>query len=347
MNFLRLTRWVSMPIIITVLFACARYPQALELNGYTMGTNYLIRVIASDKTQATETLAAIIEESLADLDQRFSTYLDSSEINQFNNHTGDDWFEISPAFLNILQQGIRISELSNGAFDMTIGPLVDLWGFGPSHSQETLPRQTEINSLLEATGFNFLDIQEYPPALRRTQPGVKLDLSAIAKGFAVDQIWELLDQTGFSAYMIEVGGEVRTRGGRADGSDWMIGIENPFFDAGNDSMELIQNVVPLRDLAIATSGDYRNYFEHEGQRYSHTIDPRTGWAVSNKLAAVSVISEKAIDADALATAFMVLGVEASMDLAVREKIATQLILRTPTGAQVLQSPAYKSYLSNQ
>jgi thiamine biosynthesis lipoprotein len=347
MNFLRLICWISMPVIITVLFACATYPQALELSGYTMGTNYSVRVIASNKAQATETLAATIEESLTDLDQRFSTYLDSSEINQFNNHTGDDWFEISPEFLKILQQGLHISELSNGAFDMTIGPLVDLWGFGPSHSQQTLPRQNEIDALLESTSFKLLEIQEYPPALRRTQSGVKLDLSAIAKGFAVDQIWELLDRAGFLAYMIEVGGEVRTRGMRTKDSDWMIGIENPFFNANNDSTKLMQNVVPLRDLAIATSGDYRNYFDHEGRRYSHTIDPRTGWAVSNEITAVSVISEKAIDADALATAFMVLGAATSMELAVREKIAMQLILRTPTGAKILQSSAYKNYLSNQ
>lgn len=345
MNLLKLTYWISASIVITALFACTRYPQALELSGYTMGTNYSVQVIVSDKTQVMETLAAKIEETLADLDQRFSNYRDSSEINQFNNYTGDDWFEVSPDFLSILQQGIKVSELSNGAFDMTIGPLVDLWGFGPSYTQKTLASKTEIDVLLESAGFQFLEIQSAPPAARKTKPNLKLDFSAIAKGFAVDHIWELLDQAGFSSYMVEVGGEIRTRGVRADGNNWTIGIENPLFNNDKDSIEIIQSVVPLRDMAIATSGDYRNYFMHEEKRYSHMLDPRTGWPVSNELTAVSVISKKAIDADALATAFMVLGAETSMELAIQEKIAVQLTLIKASGAQVLQSPAYKNYLS--
>ena len=147
--------------------------------------------------------------------------------------------------------------------------------------------------------------------------------------------------------MVEVGGEIRTRGVRVDGNNWTIGIENPLFNNDKDSIEIIQNVVPLRDMAIATSGDYRNYFMHEGKRYSHMLDPRTGWPVSNELTAVSVISKKAIDADALATAFMVLGAETSMELAIQEKIAVQLTLIKASGTQVLQSPAYKNYLSKQ
>ena len=188
MNLLKLTYWISASIVITALFACTRYPQALELSGYTMGTNYSVQVIVSDKTQVMETLAAKIEETLADLDQRFSNYRDSSEINQFNNYTGDDWFEVSPDFLSILQQGIKVSELSNGAFDMTIGPLVDLWGFGPSYTQKTLPGKTEIDVLLESAGFQFLEIQSAPPAASKTKPNLQLDFSAIAKGFAVDHI---------------------------------------------------------------------------------------------------------------------------------------------------------------
>ena len=147
------------------------------------------------------------------------------------------------------------------------------------------------------------------------------------------------------ARMVEIGGEVRARGVRSDGDDWMIGIENPLLGAEGDTTEIIQEVVRLKDAAIATSGDYRNYFEHDGKRYSHTLDPRTGWPVSHDLAAVSVIAPQAADADAFATALMVLGPAEGMRLAVREEIAARFVLRTEDGLKIAPSPAYEAYLA--
>ncbi|MBH98239.1 MAG: hypothetical protein CMM56_07275 [Rhodospirillaceae bacterium] len=346
MNFVRQIYWISTIIISLTLLACVQKPQTMELSGYTMGTSYSVHLVAPENTQVTDELAVSIRETLTELDHRFSTYINSSEISQFNNSSSEDWIEISPEFLNVLEEGLHIGELSNGAFDMTIGPLVDLWGFGPSESRQTVPANEDIETLIKTTGSNYLEVRNSPPSIRKTQPLLKLDLSAIAKGFAVDQIWEMLAQAGFTNYMVEIGGEIRTRGMSADNNDWMIGIENPIYETELQTNMPIKNIVPLRDSAIATSGDYRNYFLYEGIRYSHAIDPRTGWPVSNDIAAVSVIADKAIKSDALATASMVLGKEATMHLAEKKHIAIQLTLRTNNGMQIINSPAYESYLAN-
>lgn len=328
-------------MIVAMLCACSTEPDTLELTGYTMGTGYSVRVVRPDDPAPLDALAARIAERLEALDGRFSTYRETSEVSRFNAHIGDAWFEISPELLDVLMRGVAVSELSDGAFDMTVGPLVELWGFGASDPPEAVPPQARIDSLLQATGSEYLQIRVSPPALRRTRHGVSLDLSAIAKGFAVDDIWDLLDGAGLTAYMVEVGGEVRTRGVRADGGAWVIGIENPLMGEAGGA---IQDTVRLRDAAIATSGDYRNYFEHEGNRYSHTLDPRTGWPVSHGLTAVSVIAERATDADALATALMVLGPELGLQLATRERIAARLMVRDGDKLEVLQTPEYGAYL---
>ena len=318
-------RWSGGTIVIALLAACAGETEMLELTGSTMGTGYAVKVVPPSGSLPLEPLGDRIADRLEELEDRFSTYRDSSEISRFNAHVGEEWFEISPDFRDVLIRGLAISELSDGAFDMTVGPLVELWGFGAGGATNTIPSQTEIETLLEATGFDAVEVRASPPAVRRTAAGLKLDLSAIAKGFAVDEICALLDRAGLTSYMVEVGGEVRSRGKRADGDDWMIGIENPLASGAADD---IQDVVYLRDAAIATSGDYRNYFEFEDERYSHTLDPRTGWPVSHGLASVSVIGRSTTDADALATALMVLGPDLGLELAKRSGIAAQLMVRS-------------------
>ena len=342
MSQLRRHSW-SLATFIALLSACSTETDTLELTGYTMGTGYSVRVVPAGDSPPLDPLAARISERLTALDERFSTYREASEISRFNAHPGEGWFEISSDFLDVLTKAMAVGALSDGAFDVTVGPLVELWGFGASDSQEVVPPQAEIDALLESTGLQNLEVRNSPPAVRRTRAGVRLDLSAIVKGFAVDEIWAMLESAGLSAYTVEVGGEVRTRGMRADGGDWMIGIESPLLETSDD-LETIQDVIPLRDRAIATSGDYRNYFEHDGQRYSHTLDPRTGWPVSHGLTAVTVITQLAVDADALATALMVLGPDPGLELAERENIAAQLLLRTDDGLEVVRTPAFEAYL---
>jgi len=320
MSLPTLIRWPGGAVVIALLGACAGETEMLELAGSTMGTGYSVKVARPPESLPLEPLGDRIAERLEALEDQFSTYRDSSEISRFNAHVGEEWFEISPDFRNVLMRGLAISELSNGAFDMTVGPLVELWGFGASGTTNAVPPQAEIDSLLDATGFDSVEVRASPPAVRRTLTGLKLDFSAIAKGF----------------------GEGRSRGKRGDGDDWMIGIENPLSSGAADG---IHDVVYLRDTAIATSGDYRNYFEYEDERYSHTLDPRTGWPVSHGLASVSVIGRSTTDADALATALMVLGPDLGLQLAERAGIAAQLMVRNDGRLEVLQSPAYQAYLN--
>lgn len=304
-----------------------------------MGTSYSVKLVAPVEPSRLDETATNIRARLEELDERLSTFRETSEVSRFNADPGTDWFAVSAETVFILRQGIEVSALSGGAFDMTVGPLVDLWGFGPVGEPTRVPAQVEIDALLASTGYELLQIRASPPAVRRTRPGVQIDLSAIAKGYAVDELTVVLDNAGVGAYLVEIGGEVRARGVKTDGTAWRIAVESPV--AGT---RLVQSVVRLRDVAIATSGDYRNFFEHDGKRYSHTIDPRTGWPVAHDLGAASVISESAMHADAWATALLVLGPERGLETARREGLAANLIIRTAQGVKEIHTPAFEANL---
>lgn len=327
--------------VTLMLAACGNEPDTLDLRGRTMGTSYSVRIVAppGDSPVALEALRQRVAARLEELDNLFSTYRPDSEVSRFNAHPGLEWFGVSPDFLAVLEQSVSVARITGGAFDATVGPLVELWGFGAGDASGRVPNPEEVERLLRATGSGYLQWRESPPAVRRTRPDVRLDFSAIAKGYAVDRIWELLSEAGLDAYLVEVGGEVRARGRRANGRDWSIGIENP--DGSG-----VADAVPLRDAAIATSGDYRNFFEHGGRRYSHVIDPRAGWPVAHDLASVTVVSPTAARADALATALLVLGPVAGMELAEREKIAALMSVRAHDGPEVTRSSAYQAFIGN-
>ena len=376
-----------------LLAACGNGPETFELRGQAMGTAWSVRVVAPPDGSGVdlEPLRERVVERLEDMENVFSTWRPDSEVSRFNAHAGEAWFAVSPVFLEVLVEAVRVSELTGGAFDPTVGPLVELWGFGaageagwispdeadmeasgetgsmaqgaagpmsrgetggvasreadvvasreagglPERAAGWPPPQEAVELLLHSTGFSHLQLRETPPAVRRARPGVRLDFSAIAKGYAVDEIWGLLSEAGLSDYLVEIGGEVRARGARADGQAWSIGIESP--DGSGVTV-----AVPLRDAAIATSGDYRNYLEHEGERYSHVLDPRTGWPVSHGLTSVTVIASSASTADALATALLVLGPETGFQLAVDHGLAARLVVRTEEGLKVLPTPAYEA-----
>ena len=323
-----------------ILGGCGGEPDTLELRGQTMGTSYSVRIVAPADASAVSLvlLQQRVATRLEDLENVFSTYRPDSEVSRFNAHPGQEWFGVSPEFLDVLEQAVTVSQLTDGAFDATIGPLVELWGFGAGEAPRRIPDREVLDRLLSDAGFEYLQLRESPPAVRRTRPSVQLDFSAIAKGYAVDRIWELLSEAGLAAYLVDVGGEVRTHGRRADGRDWSIGVENP--DGSG-----VAEAVPLQNAAIATSGDYRNFFEYEGRRYSHVLDPRSGWPVSHELTAVSVISTTTVMADALATALLVLGPETGLELAEHEQIAARLVVRSADGLTVLRTPAFEAALA--
>jgi thiamine biosynthesis lipoprotein len=240
-----------------------------------------------------------------------STYQEDSEISRFNRfgQTGVK-FKISDDFLRVMTAGQTIYRISEGAWDATVNPLVDLWGFGRGSRRYKAPPPDEIAVLLADIGFSNIEVLA-PGFLLKKRASVTVDLSSIAKGYGVDQVADILRQNGFASFLVEIGGEVFAAGHRSDGRPWRIGINRPRTDAAADA---VYKVVELSNQAMATSGDYRNFFEVDGIRYSHVIDPRSGYPVSNGVVSVSIVAADCTLADGLATAVMVMGVEKGLEL---------------------------------
>ena len=320
-----LTRWILFPALLAALVACgdsARERPAQELVGSTMGTTFSIKVIALPESLDLAELRTDIEAALDGINSAMSTYLSDSELSRFNASESIDWIEVSPELCHAIEAARVVSEFTGGAFDVTVGPLVNLWGFGPTESTHVPPPNDVITAAMQDIGYAKLHADCSIPALRKDTPGVYVDLSAFAKGHAADVVAELLDARNLPDYLIEIGGEMRMRGTNARSEPWAIAVETPE-RAGRS----IQTVVHLTDSAMATSGDYRNYFEYEGRFYSHTIDPRTGYPVTHDAASVTVVAQTAAFADAAATALLVLGPDAGMKLAEQENIAAYFLLR--------------------
>ena len=300
-------------------------PQEWVVSGPTMGTTFTVKVVADDLDEAgRQQLALKVREVVDGVDDAMSTYKPESELSRFNRH-GTEPFEASPGLIAVMMEAQAVSHFSGGAFDITVGPLVDAWGFGPEPTAGR-PSENRLAELMAATGWEKLEVDSEHGLLHKTRADLRCDLSAIAKGYAVDRVASSLDTAGFEDYMIEIGGEVRTRGRNAARRLWRIGIERP-----DENGREVQLAVPLADAAMATSGDYRNFIERDDSRVSHTIDPRTGRPVAHNLASVSVISQSCMTADALATALDVLGPEEGWALAEDVNLAALFLVRTADG----------------
>lgn len=306
-------------------------PDLLSLSGRIMGTGYSVQLGASEgspfmKSENPDGLSQQIYAVLKDVDTHMSTWRADSDISVFNNSADTDWQQLSPATLQVIAASLGTSASTGGAFDMTIGPLVDLWGFGSAASNSggsAKPTVAAIRQTLAKVGHEAVEVDLNLNAVRKHNTDVRLDLSGIAKGHAVDRVASLLDSNGVDSYLVEVGGELRARGSKPDNTQWRVAIERP--DAGQrDAFR----VVNLEDRAIATSGDYRNFFIDGGQRYSHSIDPRTGMPVTHELASVSVVAASTMTADALSTALMIMGPQQAMSFALNNKLAAHLIVKS-------------------
>ncbi len=291
-----------------------------------MGTQYTVKLAGLPEGLDSSTLRGEVHRRLEAINSAMSTYLPESEVSRFNRHEGTEWFPVSPATTRVVETALRIGALSRGALDITIARVVSLWGFGPQPRRAEPPGDDEIAEALQLIGLDKIEVRSDPTAVRKLHPGTSIDLSAVAKGFAVDEVARYLESVGVDGYMVDIGGELRTKGMKATGSAWKIGIVTPMASRFG-----IERTVVLGDRAMATSGDYRNFFEHEGQRYSHTIDPRTGRPVTHRLASVSVVTSNFMEADALATALLVLGPDAGYELAIEQKLAALFLVRTPDG----------------
>ena len=301
-------------------------PREFAFGGPTMGTHYTTKIAAPRLTPTAQAAAReAVRLALETVNLRMSTYLPDSELTRLNRHAGDAPFALSPDTLAVLDLAQRVSERSGGAFDVTVGPVVDAWGFGPSKLNQVPPDEA-LRALGAQIGYQMLTVDARAGSVTKARPDVRADLSAIAKGFAVDQAARALEALGFGDYLIEAGGEVRTRGLNAHDEPWRIGIERP--DAAPPQVHC---VVPLSGMSMATSGDYRIYFEQAGRRYSHEIDPRTGAPIRNGLASATVVAPECGFADAMATALIVLGPERGLALAEREALAAYFIVRERDG----------------
>jgi len=296
--------------VLAILMAGCGWKKEEVISGRTMGTNYHIKIITGYFNKQSD-LKAKIDQRLEAINQSMSTYRPDSEISQFNAIQDiSTSLQVSNDFLDVMQVAQRIYAITDGAWDGTIKPLVNLWGFGNTQQSQQVPDDAIIKDKIRMVGFKHIRILK-SGFLQKTVEMLSLDLASIAKGFAVDQISSLLKAQGQENFLVEIGGEVYAAGYRKDGSPWRVGINQPDSTA---SLRATYQVVPLHNQAMATSGDYRNYFEIQGQRYSHIIDPRTGYPVDNGVVSVSVVAGSCIFADGLATALMVMGPEDGLKL---------------------------------
>lgn len=293
-----------------------------EAYGRTMGTTYMVKVAAADVGKLPDDWKFQLDAELRRVNDQMSTYLASSELSRFNRGPAETPFEVSPETVEVVAFARQVSEKTEGAFDVTVGPLVNLWSFGPSERNRELPDTAQIAEQVARVGYEKVDFERGPPRLRKSQADVEVDLSAIAKGHGVDRLVRLLQGMGVQNAFVEIGGEVRVIGTRGD-RRWGVGIQRP-----DDASQAVMIALPLRDAAVATSGDYRNFFTIDGKRYSHTIDPRTGRPVEHTLASVSVLAPTCMEADAWATALNVLGPERGAELAAQEGLEVLMVLRT-------------------
>ncbi len=273
-----------------------------------------------------EVLKQTIQFRLDDINEKMSTYLPDSELSLFNQYDSVDFYPFSEDTFRVIQTAYQVSQHTDGAFDITIGPLVNLYGFGSETAKSVAPTEEEIQKIKQHVGFELLELNEEQFAVRKKHPKVRCDLSAIAKGYAVDEIARLFDQNRINNYMIEIGGEIRVKGNNPDGEKWAIAIQN-----SSSQGDYIEEVIHFTDQAIATSGEYKQHRYINGEKISHTINPRTGKPVNHDLASVTILHDECIWADAYATAINVKGVEKGLEFANDNSIKTLIFIHSADG----------------
>ena len=324
-------------IFAALLGGCDSGPEVIELTGAKFGTHYNITVVADQP--APSDLAAQVEAILDRVDASMSTYKADSELSQLNGVARSTPHAISAPFAEVLDISADVWRLSAGAFDPTVGPLVDLWGFGPSQTGDKIPTSTAIQSTLASAGFDAVTLQSTNTGVfLRKSRRVQLDLSAVAKGYAVDLIADYLEMNALPDYLVEIGGELRVSGNNPQGELWRVAVEIPQLTGG------VERILHLQDVSLATSGDYRNYFERDGKRYSHMIDPRSGYPIDHALASVTVVMPRCAEADAWATAFLVMGEEQAIQRANELGLAIYLLVRKDDGFIAQHSLAFAPYM---
>ena len=326
-------------LFIALLTGCLSDIEVQRLTGSTMGTSWSVAIADPPEFYDQEIIQLEIEATLSELNSQMSTYDLNSEISKFNSSDANgEWYPVSKLFAMTTSEALNFSEISRGAFDPTVGPLVNLWGFGTGDSVESLPTAETIERVKAQVGYTAISVRTSVanggPAIQK-HLSRQLDLSAIAKGVGVDQVYQLLDDKGYVNFLVEIGGEVRVKGNK-DGLGWTVAIEKPL-----KGERAVEQLVSLSNIALATSGDYRNFREIDGVEYSHTIDPQTGRPVVHQLASVTVADKECAIADGWATTLLVLGPREGYKLAISHELAALLIERTSDGYVVTKTPEYE------
>lgn len=331
-------KWLVALASLLVLAGCEKPVEQVHLSGPTMGTTYNIKYIKADGIPSSESVQKEVDSLLEQVNDQMSTYRKDSELSRFNQFQETTPFTVSSQTAIVVKEAIRLNQLTLGALDVTVGPLVNLWGFGPEARPDVVPTDAELANRMANIGIEHLSATS--TTLSKDLPNLYVDLSTIAKGWGVDVVADYIHSQGIENYMVEVGGEMRLKGLNRDGVPWRIAIEKPTIDE-----RTIQEIIEPGDLAIATSGDYRNYFEQDGIRYSHIINPETGKPINHKVVSVTVLDASSMTADGLATGLMVLGEVKGMEVAEQQQIPVFMIVKTDNGFKEIASTAFKPYLN--
>ncbi len=358
--------------LLAVFYILSTRPRIKQFQGETMGTTYHVSYVGTLFSHPVDDISKRVHNALHDVDQRMSTYREDSELMQFNRAPVGEPFKVSQDLVDLVIASQRISKMSDGAYDVTVGPLVNLWGFGPKRhdpkAENTadrsaatdekpvkapefiqwmldnypgeVPSDQAIAEAKQQVGYQYVSADQVESTLTRLKP-VFVDLSSIAKGYGVDQAAAVLEDTGITNFMVEVGGEVKVSGSKPDGNRWRLAVRGPDLGGGKPAA-----IVSPGNKALATSGDYLNFFEIDGQKYSHSINPVTGRPEMNRVAEVAVIADTVAEADALATMFMVLGDEKGLQLANQEGIAAYFTYHSGDSFESVASQAFKRFLVN-
>lgn len=335
----RSLRRASISVAILVGLSCTPQkeiePAQTEIAGPIMGTFFSVKIPGEHGVEDQRRFERLIQAQLAEVDGKMSTYREESELSVLNATATTEPVEVSEALFEVMAAALEISRQTRGAYDITIGPVVNAWGFGPRGLETGSVSPEEIAKLLDRVGYEHLHLDPELRTVQRALPDLYLDLSSIAKGYAVDRVASALEHDGLSSFWIEVGGEVRVLGHNAHGNRWRLGIERPQLAPG-----AVQKILHLDGHAVATSGDYRNYREVDGERFSHILDPRNGWPIKHRLASVSVVQPSCMMADGLATALLVMGLEEGYALAEKKDLAAYFLVRDGHAFEERATPAF-------
>lgn len=330
--------WVRLSFL-AVLSGCGQSP--LEIHGYTMGTTYTVKVVG-EFPGGQSALQTQVDALLQRCNAEISTYDSASVLSQFNRQQSTSPFSIPLEMADIVAEAIRIGHLTEGLLDVTVGPIVNLWGFGPEQRPVMVPTEAQIAAARARVGIQNLhvDATQKTAVLRKDRPDLYVDLSTFGEGWGADRVAALLEAQGVRNYLVEIAGASRSRGVNAHGEAWRLGIQKP-----TDEYAAAQAVIVPKGQAVSTSGSYRNYYERDGKRYSHIIDPRTGRPITHRLVSATIITPTALEADGWDTALMVMGTEAALQFAQKNHLAVYLVTKTNSGFSAIYTPEFAQYLA--